>query len=128
MEYLEAFCVVILFVDNAVNLRKTSGKARFHLLTPALPSSPVSSPAQKLHHTLVADDGSTDGFETHTFDAFTNYVTISAVFKNPGESISISEVNVSRWSELRGRSKSLGVVEWWLTCSVRQSTLKQSYA
>ena len=88
----------------------------------------MSSPAQKLHYTLVADDGSTDGFETHTFDAFTNYVTISAVFKNPGESISISEVNVHLGSDLRGRSESLGAVEWWLTCSVRQSTLEQSYA
>lgn len=49
----------------------------------------------KSYNTFVNDYGSTDGFETYDFDVFTNYVTISAVFQNAGESISISEVRLS---------------------------------
>lgn len=41
--------------------------------------------------------GTTTGFETYDFDHFVDYVTISGLFRNIGESISMSEVSHFHW-------------------------------
>lgn len=41
---------------------------------------------------VVTSSGTTDGFETYDLDYFTSYVSISAVFYENGDTISITEV------------------------------------
>ncbi|CAM9582225.1 unnamed protein product [Ectocarpus fasciculatus] len=43
---------------------------------------------------FVTSSGTTDGFETYDFDYYANRVVLSVVFSSPGESVSISEVEI----------------------------------